>query len=80
MEKQVKRIFKEQDTYTASEFARRLPCSVRQAYILVDRGRSNGGVDSFRVGDRNGIRIPKTELERFRSDRMVENLNNGVAS
>jgi len=78
MERQVKRIFREKDTYSAAEFARRLPCSVRQAYRLVDMGRSNGGIDSFRIGDRQGIRIPKAEVERFREARCSETLNNGM--
>jgi len=80
MEKRIPQPLKEKDTFSVAEFARHLPCSVRQAYVLVDKGLSDGGVDSFRVGERNGIRIPKEELPRFRASRRVEDLNNGATS
>jgi excisionase family DNA binding protein len=78
MERPINRVFKEKDTFTVAEFARRLPCSIRHAYRLVDMGKSNGGVDAYKVGERQGIRIPKAELTRFLDSRLVENLNNGM--
>lgn len=64
-------VFKEKNMLTVQEFARLLPCSVRHAYNLVERGRDNGGILAYRFGDRNGIRIPQSEADRFRSSRVV---------
>ena len=47
---------------TVSQFARQLPCSVRYAYALVERGLANGGVKAYRMGNRLGIKIPKEEV------------------
>ncbi len=62
---------------SVSQFSRQLPCSVRHAYVLVERGSGNGGVKAYRFGGRRGIKIPKDEVGRFRDSRLVEDLNHG---
>ncbi len=77
IEAKPRQIFKEEDMLTVIQFARKLPCSVRQVYRLVEQGQANGGVKAYRYGEKKGIKIHKTEVERYRQTRIVEELNLG---
>lgn len=64
-------VFKKDEFVTVPKFAKTLGISVRQAYYLVEFGVQNGGVLAFRFG-RRCLRIPKTEIERYKQSRIVE--------
>lgn len=56
---------------TVAQFAKAIGMSRRFAYNLVDRGPTEGGVTAFRFGGKKGLRIPASEMERYRMSRKV---------
>ena len=59
-------IYKKQDMLTVNQFATRIGMSRSHIYNLIDIGPDNGGIIAFRFAGRNGLRIPLSELERFK--------------
>ncbi|MCK4620705.1 MAG: helix-turn-helix domain-containing protein [Desulfuromonadales bacterium] len=66
------KVFKRQDMLTVSQLAKRIGCSRRHAYYLVERGEEHGGVRAFRFGVARCLRIPASEVERLKSCCTVE--------
>ena len=59
-------IYKKQDMLTVTQFAQRIGMSRSHTYKLIDLGPTEGGIRAFRFAGRNGLRIPSTEVERFK--------------
>lgn len=64
-------VFDEKDMISVRNFAKRIGCSVRHAYNLVEKGPTAGGVLAFRYGVKRCYRIPKSEVGRFKKSRVV---------
>ena len=60
------KIYKKQDMLSATQFAARIGMSRSHVYNLIDIGPDHGGILAFRFGGRNGLRIPLSELDRFK--------------
>lgn len=60
-----KRIFSRERLLTVDQVRRRLNCSSRHVYYLLDRGESGGGLPSYRVGEQRGLRVPEDALEKY---------------
>ena len=59
-------IYKKEEMLTVNQFATRIGMSRSHIYNLIDLGPDNGGLIAFRFAGRNGLRIPLSELERFK--------------
>lgn len=66
------RVFSKKELITVRELAKRLGCSRRHAYRLVELGPTCGGVLAFRFGVKRGLRVPVEEVERLRERCVVE--------
>ncbi|MBN2644630.1 MAG: helix-turn-helix domain-containing protein [Desulfuromonadaceae bacterium] len=50
---------------TVSEFAKQLGVSRQHVYNLIERGPDEGGITAYRFGYVRGLRIHRTEVERY---------------
>lgn len=66
------RIFKKEEMLKVPQVARILGVSRRSVYNLIERGPANGGLLAFRFGTAHCLRVPETEVERFKSASVVE--------
>lgn len=56
---------------SVENFARRVGISRSLAYQLVNKGLSEGGIHSYRFGEKRAIRVPATEVQRFTESRVL---------
>ncbi len=57
---------------TVSEFARALCISRQHVYDLIERGPDDGGIAAYRFGSVRGLRIHRTEVDRYLSACRIE--------
>ncbi len=67
-----RKVFKKEEMISVREFAQRLGVSRSFAYQLVEKGKDNGGILAFRYGIKRAMRVPVSEVERYKKECRVE--------
>lgn len=60
-------VFKKEEMISVAEFAKKTKISRRYAYNLVELTENNGGIRAFRFGRKRCLRVPLSEVERFKN-------------
>jgi excisionase family DNA binding protein len=62
------RVYRKTSMLTVQEVCKRMSCSRRHVYNLIERGE----LPAFRYGGIRGLRVPETGVEEFITQRMVD--------